>query len=320
MAPPGVLIVTGCTALVVAVRCCCCPKTAHRTPCASRAPRCQDRALTCPTGPQKPATPSIPPAASHQQRSQLQTGCATQTPHRGATMPAETPAPSPACCRSVSRGGLLGAPKLSTHRARHRARQTAEDRCSMQVPVWGPRASPCARMHDAAAPLRQHAPLMACRMAGIAQIFVPSRAPARARTRARDTAAARSALRVAPRPAAPHPQGLHRPLFRPNTSMPPPPPGPPPPGGAGGAARATPWRLHTDGRARVNVAGTATGVRAKLRVRARRAPERASMAACVRLEAVLGLGTWGGDSVCLVLPVPEYGREFLPFFVFVCVT
>ena len=302
MAPPGVLIVTGCTALVVAVRCCCCPNTAHRTPCASRAPRCQDRCLICPTAPQMPATPSILPAASHQRRPQLQTGRATHAPHRAAAMPAETPHQAPCCC----------APHAAACSARRNFRRPGH------AIVRGTRpktAAACGFLLGARGRAPAHARTTQRQHCGTAPHCLPraghradpgARAPrsARARTRARDAATARLAPRAVPGPAAPHPQGLHRTLFRPNTYTPPPPAEPRPVGGSGATSRASPWRLHTDGRARANVAGAATGVRAKLLVRARRAPERASMALASVSRAASPGAWWGIYSVtkCIALP------------------
>ena len=104
---------------------------------------------------------------------------------------------------------------------------------------------------------------------------VPARRPRRIK-RGRGTflSPASRITRLAPAALAPH-GSIDR-----SAPLPPlpPPPRKPCAGSPRTVPRASPWRLHTDGRARANVAGTATGARARLLVRARTALERASIA------------------------------------------
>jgi hypothetical protein len=144
MAPPGVLIVTGCTAFVDAVRCCCWPNTAQHTPW-HPAPACQHRARTASWRGRAPkphrARRAPQPLFKASDSLRSQAARATWAQRRASSTPVERKRLRPGT--RASQATDARDPKSRRHplHAHVRGKKRADHR-SMLVPSLHPRASP----------------------------------------------------------------------------------------------------------------------------------------------------------------------------------
>ena len=217
MAPPGVLIVTGCTAFVDAVRCCCWPNTAQHTPW-HPAPACQHRARTASWRGRAPkphrARRAPQPLSRASDGSRSQAARATRAQRRASSTPVERTRlrPGPRASHATDARD----PKSRRHRLHAHVRDKKRTyHRSMLVPSLHPRASPGLTHDRPQHRCTPHEP------SGVPSSGAGS-APAQDQTRPRDI----FITSVPYHPASarrPCTAWLHRP-FRPT-----PPPAPPPP-------------------------------------------------------------------------------------------